>query len=162
MSVLFSGLFGTILGVFLTSLFSIPYNRKTLYISSVTNFRAEWAKEIKTFIADFLSYIQCYHEDYKQSDKSELKRKLIQRMDLIELNLNPLKDEWDNVYIEEMKSIYKSVVEDKRIISEDELNKFKNLSQKLVKIEWDGIKLEAKHGTLNKNQKNNLRKKWLR
>ena len=80
-------------------------------------------------------------------------------MELIQLNLNPLKDDFDENYIKEMRVLFRASIS--LNLTEDMLVRFRELSQRMVKIEWDGIKQEAAKGHLSKYEKLKLRRKWL-
>ena len=153
-----SWLLGGSLGSVLTFTYNYWENKKKVHFFNITNQRIKWAEEIKKNITEFISGIQCYRIELGD-DRRKLEKDLISKMELIQLNLNPLKDDFDENYINEMRVLFRATIS--LNLTEDMLVRFRELSQRMVKIEWDGIKLEAEKGNPSKYDKLKLRRKWL-
>ena len=154
---LFSGILGgSLSGALITWLLNLKDNRRKAHVSEITTQRIKWAEEIKGEIADFISFIECYRH---LKDNITAIREIRNQMALLELNLNPLKDEFDEEYVNRMNELYNALVKGEDI--ETRFKEFKDLSKRMVKIEWDGIKLESEKGNPSKQDKLKLRRKWL-
>jgi len=127
-------------------------NKRKAHVSEITSQRIKWAEEVKGQIAEFITFIEC-------NGNGKTKVEIVKIMTLLELNLNPLNDEFDDEYVDKMNELYKSLLKGDDISSQ--FVQFKDLSKRMVKIEWDGVKLESEKGKPTKEERNKLRRKWL-
>lgn len=147
------GLSGLVIGII--------NSRKTIYINSVTTLRTKWLNEMKDYISEFCGLTYNYGiSNLPRNSHSELVEKIDKLRYLIKLNLNP-KDEFDKLIIEKIDLI--PTLTNRKNFGEltKELDELTFLSQKMVKLEWEGIKAEAKSGILKESEKEKLRKKYL-
>ena len=142
---------GSVFAAVVNWLLNYRDSKRKAHVSEITIQRIEWAKEVKGQIAEFITFIECY-------DGDELKT-IKKTMNLLELNLNPLKDDFDEEYVIRLNQLYREVVKGENV--DTKLDEFKDLSKRMVKIEWDGIKLESEKGNPSKQDKLKLRRKWL-
>jgi hypothetical protein len=134
---------------------SLKNNKKTTFINSITNSRIKYIQEIRNYIADFCGSIYSYNSRrnelppdqllalHKQADKTKY---------LIRLYLNPEDKYWDD-------KILKLLDEILLLTDKDPNSKIEELiiiTQYLLKLEWEGAKLESERGILNKIEKQEL------
>lgn len=158
-------IFSIILG-FASFIYSWKNSNKTIYINSITTLRTKWLDSFKQDLSTFLGLIRAnYFFKFKNTKYDEDFVDIIQLHYKIILNLNP-KDDFDKQIIDKLKDIINQIGE--KITPGEKLNKLEitinelmTLSQKITKIEWEGIKEESVQGILSKKVKANLRKKYL-
>lgn len=143
---------GSVSAAFITWLLSYRDNKRKAHVSEITSQRIKWSEEVKNHIADFISFVEC-------DGKGRLEIEIKKTMALLELNLNPLKDDFDEEYVNKMNELYNSLVKGEDVRAR--LKEFRDLSTRMVKIEWDGIKLESEKGNPSEQDKLKLRRKWL-
>lgn len=153
-------LFAGSLGSVITFLYQYKEDKRKSHVDAITSQRVEWTKELKMNIAEFIASAQNYRI-VSANEKLAIRMRLVTLMEKIELNLNPINDEFDDEFIKCMKALYSESISSKLIRENLLLDRFKSLSQSIVKIEWEGIKLEAKKGNPSKQEKLKLRRKWL-
>ena len=153
-------IFAGSLGGVVTFLFKYREDKRKAHVDDVTKHRIEWTQKLKINIAEFITDIQSYRL-VKNAERLTIRKNLIKKMELIEINLNPINDEFDEEYINIMRGLYNNILTHNNEDLNSSLERFRELSQSMVKIEWEGIKLEAKKGDLSKQEKFKLRRKWL-
>lgn len=147
------GLAGLIIGII--------NSKKTIYINSITTLRTKWLNEMKDYISEFCGLTYNYGiSNLPRSSHTDLVERIDKLRFLIKLNLNP-KDDFDKLILEKIDVI--PTLTNKRDFTEltKELDELTILSQKMVKLEWEGIKAEAKSGILKNSKKTKLRSKYL-
>ena len=159
----------TIIGIGLTffvssiSLYvSLTNNKKTLFINSITSSRIQWISIIRENIAKFCGLT--FHYTLTDLSKSE-KQKVLEELDkvkyLIKLQLNR-EDEFDKMIINKLNTIT-NLTDPKKIEKlEAEIDELVSLTQDLLKLEWEGAKLESMKGILPKEEKDKLYEKHLK
>lgn len=158
----------TLLSIIITLIISsnslyltLKSTKKTLYINSVTANRVKWIGDIRDNISKFCGLT--YHYALTELSKSE-KQKIFQEIDqvrfLIKLQLNR-EDEFDKRIIEKIDIIPN--IDTKKIdVLESEINELINLTQDLLKLEWEGVKMESMKGILTNKEKEKLYEKYLK
>ncbi len=138
-------------------------SKKTTFINSVTASRIKWIDTIRTNVSEFCGLTYNYSLTKNRLEYIE-KNNLLERVDklrfLIKLQLNP-EDTYDVQIIESIDKIID--------LTDSDINKLKNeinnlivLTQNLLKLEWEGVKAEAKKGDLSKSEKKKLYEKHLK
>jgi len=123
--------------------------RKASFVDTVTNERIKWIERLRHNISDFcgtshtLSYLDLEntpedHELYKEVDKLRY---------LIRLQLNP-DGEHDKVIEQLILEIPDLLHQSKKAELKHALTDLVEVTQKLLKQEWDKVKLEANHTKL--------------
>lgn len=139
---------------------SFQNSKKTIFINSVTASRAKWIDTLRNNIAE---YCGLAFQIFQSTIEEKLKKmdRLQQLRFLIKLQLNR-SDSFDLLVIEKIDSISYHVYDDSRDVTESEINLLINLTQDLLKLEWEGVKEESKKGNLSKIEKRKLYNKYLR
>ena len=155
------GIGATLIVSVLSLILSLKNTKKTLFINSITASRIKWMDTIRGNISEFCGLT--HH--YSLSNLTDLEKKpIIEKIDrlrfLIKLQLNPT-DDYDSRIIAKIESIPN--LTDSRKIDElvQELNELVQLTQNLLKLEWEGAKEESKHGNLSLKRKSKLKGKYL-
>lgn len=130
-----------------------------MFINAITTSRIKYIQEIRNCISEFCGLIYSYNirlspiddkslfEFHKQADKIKY---------LIRLYLNPEDKFWDCRIISLIDEII--VLSDKQ--PQKKIEELIILTQYLLKLEWEGAKLESEKGLLNQKEKANLCKKY--
>lgn len=158
-----------IIGIFVTlvissiSLFiSLRNNKKTLFINSITSSRIKWIGVLRENISEFCGLT--YHFAITDLTKSE-KQKVIEQIDklrfLIKLQLNR-NDKFDVKLMQKVELIPNLTDLRNNKELKKEIDNLIELSQDLLKLEWEGAKLESMKGILTKKEKDELYEKYLR
>lgn len=139
---------------------SFNNSKKTNFINSVTASRIKYIQELRESISRFcalansysnriskLSYDQ-YWELHKESDTLKY---------LIRLYLNPMDDYWDNQIISLTDEIMLKSDKD----PSETIESLIELTQFLLKLEWEGAKKESEVGILSDKQKKVIYDKYV-
>ncbi len=164
-------------------IFNLYNSKKTTFINSVTTSRIKYIQEIRTHIADFCSTAISWIDNNEDKEKtSDLSQKANQLKFIINLYLNPEDEYWDKRMIQfidsiimnsnEWKKYYNNFLKDhesadklkyegfeKKVFSE--INKLVIITQYLLKLEWEGVKLESKKGLLTEIEKKEIYNKYV-
>ncbi|MBI5539305.1 MAG: hypothetical protein HY951_04550 [Bacteroidia bacterium] len=165
----------TLVGIILTFLVStvsllitLFYARKTTFINAVTSSRFKYIQDFRISVSDYLGLIKIYQ---KLKNEPNCNDKKIETLKLLEtsrfqilLFLNPENKIWDEYIINEIKELHKELVlnsQSTKSLSELEeiIDKFVISTQYLLKLEWEGAKLESKKGIINEREQSKLNKK---
>ena len=135
-------------------------SKKTTFINSVTASRIKYIQELRESISKFcalatsysnriskLSYEQ-YWELHKESDSLKY---------LIRLYLNPMDDYWDNQIILLTNEVMLKSDKD----PSETIERLIELTQFLLKLEWEGAKKESEVGILTHKQKKEIYDKYV-
>lgn len=136
----------------------IRNSRKTIFINSVTKMRAEWIDKVRELISEFCALAYRYESSENKPEKQDRIQEL---RFLIRLKLNP-KDEFDKKITELLNSISLGLKNHQYTDIDSEILQLIELSQNLLKLEWEGVKEESKRGNLSKKFKKRLYNKHLR
>ena len=143
----------------------IRNSRKTIFINSVTASRIKYIYDLKSSIAEFCILANNYFLLERDIEKTSPAEKLYEiRREfkckyLIQLNLNPEDTEWDKRIISLLEEI---VAQGGTTDPQKKINELITITQYLLKLEWEGAKLESQRGILSKKEKNKLYRKYLR
>ena len=150
----FVGFAGLIIGV--------KNSKKTIFINSVTASRTKWIDTIRNSIAEFCGLTHHFSlTPLTDSEKTQVIEKIDRLRFLIKLQLNR-NDEFDKKIIQKI-DIIPDLTDSKKINElEKEINELIELTQDLLKLEWEGVKEETKKGNLTKKQKKVLLDKYLK
>ena len=140
---------------------SLRNTKKTLFINSITTSRIKWIDILRNNISEFCGLT--YHFALTELDKAE-KQKVIERIDklrfLIKLQLNR-NDEFDRKLMAKIDLIPDLTDSNKIENLTQEINELIYFTQDLLKLEWEGAKLESMKGILTQKEKDNLYEKYL-
>lgn len=159
----------TVIGIGLTFIVSsiglyvsLRNSKKTLFINSITSSRIKWIDIVRKNISEFCGLT--YHFAITDLDKSE-KQKVIEQIDklrfLIKLQLNRA-DNFDRKIMQKIDLIPDLARPDKEKELRKEIDELIELTQDLLKLEWEGAKLESMKGILEQTEKDKLYEKYLR
>ena len=159
----------TIFGIFVTLIISsislyisLRNNKKTLFINSITSSRIKWIGILRENISQFCGLT--YHFAITELSDIE-KQKVIEQIDklrfLIKLQLNR-NDKFDVKLMKKVDLIPKLTDPRKNEELKTEIDNLIKLSQDLLKLEWEGAKLESMKGILTQKEKDELYQKYLR
>lgn len=141
---------------------SLRNAKKTLFINSITSSRIKWIDIVRKNISDFCGLT--YHFSLTELDKAE-KQKVTEQIDrlrfLIKLQLNR-GDKFDRKIMAKIDLIPDLTAPDKVEQLTKEINELIELTQDLLKLEWEGAKLESMKGILTQEEKDELYEKYLR
>lgn len=155
------------IGIFLTfsvaliNLFlTLKNNRKNIFINSVTNSRIKYIQEIRNNISEFCGIVHSYcFFGGKLDDKNlfDLQTHADKTKYLIRLYLNPEDKFWDEKIIKLLDEILE--LTDKN--PTEKIDELILITQYLLKLEWEGAKLESEKGILKKSEKEKLYRKYV-
>lgn len=134
-------------------------NKKTTFITAITNSRIKYIQEIRNCISDFCGLIYSYNVRLKELNEDEffeLHKQADKTKYLIRLYLNPEDKYWDDKIIKLLDEILK--LTDKN--PNDKIEELITITQYLLKLEWEGAKLESEKGILTKLEKQGLYNKY--
>ena len=142
-------------------LIGIKNSKKTIYINSVTASRIRYMQDIRNSIAEFCGLFYRYNllaRDCK--DLSTEKLKILESADrlkyLIQLYLNPEDKIWDTKIVNLIDSIRNELDNN----PDEKIEELILISQYLLKLEWEGAKLESQKGRISDKKKQELNKKY--
>jgi hypothetical protein len=159
----------TIIGIvmtFIVSAFSlyigVRNSKKTLFINSVTSSRIKWIDTIRNNISEFCGLT--YHYAITPIESKE-KQQIVEKIDklrfLIKLQLNR-GDNFDKkilAKIDIIPNLTDSITTDDL---KKEIDELIELTQDLLKLEWEGVKQESMKGILPKSEKDEMYEKYLK
>lgn len=137
----------------------IRNNKKNVFINAITTSRIKYIQEIRNCISEFCGLIYSYNNRLSSiDDKSlfELHKQADRIKYLIQLYLNPEDKFWDCNII----SLIDEIIELSDKNPKDKIEELIILTQYLLKLEWEGAKLESEKGLLNRKEKKSLCKKY--
>ncbi len=152
-------------------------SRKTIYINAITTARIKYIQDLRNSISEFCGLIHTYREEYKKyetdleislTDQEKEKAKLVlkelydmyKRVDnlkyLIRLHLN-IEDEY---FDKEIIRLTDEIIDKSEEEPKEKINELITIMQFLLKLEWEGAKLESSIGIVSKRKKKLLYKKY--
>ena len=138
---------------------SVRNSRKTIFINTVTSLRSKWMETTRNSISEYCALTtQLFFNTV--SDKLSKIEKLQQLRFLIKLQLNR-NDPFDSKVIDLLEKIASHFYDDTINATKQEIEELINLTQDMLKIEWEGIKAESLKGKLSEKQKNELVNQFL-
>jgi len=151
------------LSIFLTFLIGVwnlvlnyRTTRKTSFINTVTSQRVKWIEQLRQDISSFsgLTRTWCFSELEGKPQEYEVLKEIDRLRHVIRLRLSP-KEEYDRRIEQLIGEIPNLTHISQRDGLTQSLEELTVTSQKLLKQEWDKVKLEAEHGNLKKEKKSN-------
>ncbi len=124
--------------------------RKSSFINTVTKQRIEWLEKIRQDVSKFcgLTHTWVFSDIKNKPEEFEVLKELDQLRHVIKLRLNPndIPDRKISALINKIPDMtHESQHEDLR----KSLQELINVTQDMLKNEWDKVKLEAEKGKLN-------------
>jgi hypothetical protein len=140
-------------------------SRKTNYINSVTSSRIKYIQDIRNKISEFCGLVcssnLIYHTSHSLAatpeKQFELQRELDKLKYLIKLHLNPEDTYWDDKILKLIDEIIAIADRD----PQEKVDDLITITQFLLKLEWEGAKMESQKGILTKKAKDDLNKKHI-
>jgi len=138
-------------------------SKKTTFINSVTASRIRYIQDIRNRISEFCGLVYSYNLTYSTShslaatpDKLfELQREFDKLKYLVKLHLNPEDVYWD----EQILKLLDEIIDLKDKEPKEKIDELIIITQFLLKLEWEGAKLESEKGKLNELEKQELYRK---
>lgn len=138
-------------------------SRKTNYINSVTASRIKYIQDIRNRISEFCGLVYSYNATNFTSHSLaatpeklfELQRELDKLKYLIKLHLNPEDTYWDDKILKLIDEVIALRYNDPK----EKIDDLIVITQFLLKLEWEGAKLESQKGILSKEEKDSNYKK---
>ncbi|HET7115348.1 MAG TPA: hypothetical protein VFI29_02595 [Hanamia sp.] len=157
----------TLVGIILTFvvgiinlLISIQNSKKTIFINSITASRIKYINDLRNTISKFCGLVSSYNLKVNKLNEDELFQ-LQKEADTIKfqlkLYLNPEDNYWDNEIMNCIDAILQNT--DKNPLPK--IDQLIILTQYLLKLEWEGVKLESEKGILSELTKKELYKKYM-
>jgi hypothetical protein len=138
---------------------SIRNSQRTIYINSITSARIKYIQEIRNKISEFCGLVYSYNniQEALSPDKElQIQSEFDKLKYLIKLHLNPDDTFWDAKIMKLIDEIIS--LTDKK--PDEKINELITITQFLVKLEWEGAKLEAKRGLPSQTEKDKLYDKY--
>lgn len=163
----------TLIGVILSFLVGsaglwvgLTNSRRTNYINSITAARIKYIQEIRNRISELCGLAYSYnmtlftsHSLAATPEKQfEMQREFDRLKYLIKLHLNPNEIYWDD----KMLKLVDEIIDLKEDDPKAKINELIIITQYLLKMEWDGVKLESKKGILSEVEKRKLNEEHVR
>jgi viroplasmin and RNaseH domain-containing protein len=139
----------------LTLLFEMRKSRKTVFVDSITSQRKEFLQNFRQLTAEYCTLALTLR--YADKDKKQLQRMYQVKCSIL-LLLNP-DDEWDKETSCYLNRIYKQVCRDSADEQEldTNINKLILIVQYQCRIEWKGMRQEAKDGAISDTKRTRIR-----
>lgn len=134
--------------------------RKTSFINSVTASRIKYIQELRESISRFCALAYSYNNRVYKIEKNEvweLHKEADTLRFLIRLYLNPEDKYWDNKIIKLIDEIILKSDKDPK----KEIDELIEITQYLLKLEWEGAKRESEIGIIPDIEKKELYNKYV-
>ena len=137
-------------------------SRKTIFINSITSARIKYIQDIRNNIAEYCGLFYRYKilEELKPNEITPDKLEVIKLIDKLKyqimLYLNPEDEMWDRKIIDAIENLRLKLNQNPEI----EIRQLITITQYLLKLEWEGAKLESTKGLIGRNKKRNLNDKY--
>lgn len=140
----------------------ISNSRKTIFINSITSSRIKYIQDIRNSISEYCGLFYRYKILYDQSpelsaEKLEVLKSIDKLKYQIMLYLNPEDKIWDQKIINLIEKLRSKINSD----TENEIKQLIMITQYLLKLEWEGAKLESKRGLVSAVEKRKLKEEYL-
>jgi hypothetical protein len=157
----------TFIGILLTFIvgaatlyITIRNTRKTNFINSITASRIKYIQELRTNLSRFCGVVTNYNSRNREQTNEDLLKIQLEYDKLkylLKLYLNPEDEYWDNEMMRLIKDIRERTDKDPNQCIEELIV----ITQYLLKLEWEGAKLESQKGPLSFLQKKELYNKYV-
>lgn len=169
----------TLIGLILTFIvgianliITIRNTRKNTFINSVTASRIKYIQELRNTISQFCGVVfRAYNYHYNDQSLNlpfektmQLEIEADKLKYLIRLYLNPEDEYWDEQIIWLIRDISKKVhVKELKDIGDfkQKIEELMIITQYLLKLEWEGAKIESKKGIISDVEKKELYNKYV-
>ena len=136
-------------------------SRKTTFINSITNSRIKYIQDIRNGISEYCGLFYRYKILVDNSpDLSNEKLEVLRSIDKIKyqlmLYLNPEDKFWDTTIIKFIEELRIKINEN----PEEQIKELIMITQYLLKLEWEGAKMESRKGLVSKRAKDRLNEKY--
>jgi hypothetical protein len=142
---------------------SLMNSRKTTFINAITSSRIKYIQDIRNSISEYCGLFYRYKILIDNSaDLSNEKLEVLKSIDKLKyqimLYLNPEDKIWDKKIIALIEELRLKINEN----PEAQIKELITITQYLLKLEWEGAKLESKKGLVSEQEKRNLNKKYFK
>jgi hypothetical protein len=134
--------------------------KKTTFINSITSSRIKYIQELRNTIAELCSLVTSYKQRISKlsyEDHFELVKQANKLKYLIRLYLNPADEYWDNQILKLTSEI---VIKDD-LDPQNKIEELITVTQFMLKLEWEGVKLESEKGIISALEKRELYNKYV-
>ena len=140
---------------------SIRNSRRTIFINSITSSRIKYIQDIRNGISEYCGLF--YRYKILVDDNPNLSNEKLEILRLIDklkyqlmLYLNPEDKIWDITIIRLIEDLRSRINEN----PEGQIKELIRITQYLLKLEWEGAKLESRKGLVGERAKKKLNKKY--
>jgi hypothetical protein len=142
---------------------SLMNSRKTTFINAITSSRIKYIQDIRNSISEYCGLFYRYKILVDNSpDLSNEKLEVLKSIDKLKyqimLYLNPEDKIWDQKIIALIEELRIKINEN----PEAQIKDLISLTQYILKLEWEGAKLESMKGLVSEREKRNLNKKYFK
>lgn len=135
-------------------------SRKTTFINSITSSRIKYIQDIRNSISEYCGLLYRYKILYDMSPElSNEKLEVLKSIDKLKyqimLYLNPEDKVWDEKIIGLIEELRRKINGN----AEKEIKELIVITQYLLKLEWEGAKLESRRGLSSERKRRRLNKK---
>ena len=160
-TVTFIGVIFTFIVGGLNLILTIKNVRKTAFINSVTASRIKYIQDLRDSISRFCGLIHSYqnrNHKLKYEQLWELHKEADMLKFQIRLYLNPEDEYWDTKILSLIDQILLKTDKDPTV----DVKELINITQYLLKLEWEGAKRESEIGKISNSEKKELYNKYVR
>lgn len=147
--------------VAVTNLVIIVRNsKKTTFINSITTSRIKYIQDLRSNISQLCSLVISYKQRISKlsyEDHFALLKEVNGLKYLIRLHLNPTDEYWDNKMLELTNDI---VIKDD-VDPTQKIEELIVITQFLLKLEWEGVKMESEKGIVSEIEKKEMYNKYV-
>jgi hypothetical protein len=141
---------------------SVRNSKKTLFINSITASRIKWIGDIRNDISAFcgLTFHFAVTKIKNEDEKQQIMKDIDRLGYKIKLQLNR-GDDFDKRLIAKINTIPDLTEEDKYEELKEQIDELEELTQDLLKLEWERVKQESIKGILSEKEKKKLYDEYL-
>jgi hypothetical protein len=140
-------------------------SRKTLFINSITSARIRYIQDLRNGVSEFCGLVFTYHFNDLSKSPDELlaiQKKYDNLKYFIGLHLNVEDHYFDPKILSLIKDIRNLKIGATPIEIEGKIDELILIMQYLLKLEWEGAKLESRKGVVSQRKKDELYEKYKR
>ena len=137
-------------------------SRKNIFINSITSARIKYIQDIRNNISEYCGLFYRYKilDEIKPNRLESEKLEIIKLIDKLKyqimLYLNPEDEKWDRKIIDAIENLRLKLNENPEV----EIKQLITITQYLLKLEWEGAKLESTKGLIGRRKKENINDKY--
>lgn len=146
-----------------TNLFLLVKNsKKTTFINSITKSRIKlkYIQDLRDNISQLCSLVVSYKQRISKlsyEEYFELLKEVNRLKFLVRLHLTPTDEYWDNKILE----LTNEIQINENIDPTEKIEELIVITQFLLKLEWEGVKLESKKGIISESEKKKIYNKYV-